>query len=120
MGFVKHQDPTVLAGYSPDGFVGGLGTVEIKCVKETVQLETISGAVCPKAHLSQIQGGMWVTNRNWCDFVSYSPNLPDHLSIFVFKVVRSDAAILFIDRDVRAFLQELDREVEYFKHYGES
>ena len=118
VGFVKHQDPTILAGYSPDGFVGDLGTVEIKCVKETVQLETISNGVCPKAHLAQIQGGMWVTNRKWCDFVSYSPNLPDHLHIFVFKVKRSDADILFIDRDVRAFLQELDREVEYFKNYG--
>jgi len=118
VGFVKHPDPTILAGYSPDGFVGELGTVEIKCVKETVQLETISNCCCPKAHLAQIQGGMWVTNRKWCDFVSYSPDLPDHLSLFVFKVKRSDADILFIDRDVRAFLQELDETLEYFKNWG--
>jgi len=60
---------------------------------------------------------MWVTGRKWCDFVSYSPNLPDHLSVFVFKVKRSDAEILYIDRDVRAFLQELEEELEYFKNY---
>ena len=77
--FVKHEDPKILAGYSPDGFVGDRGTVEIKCVKETVQLETIRDACCPKSHLPQIQGGMWITGRKWCDFVSYSPNLPDHL-----------------------------------------
>ena len=117
VGFVKHIEASVLAGYSPDGFVGVEGTVEIKCVKETVQLETIVNSCCPKAHLAQIQGGMWITGRAWCDFVSYSPNLPDHLSVFVFKVLRSDAEILYIERDVKTFLRELEEELEYFKNW---
>jgi len=117
VGFVKHKDTSILAGYSPDGFVGEHGTVEIKCVKETVQLETIVNACCPKAHLPQIQGGMWITGRKWCDFVSYSPDLPDHLSVFVFTVKRSDADILYIERDVKAFLTELEEELEYFNNY---
>lgn len=113
-GFIKHDE--IKAGCSPDGLIGDDGMIEIKSVKETVQLETIRNKM-PKSHLPQINGCLWITGRKWCDFVSYSPNLPDNLSLYVERIRRSDADILYIERDVRQFLTELEEELEYFKTY---
>ena len=122
IGFVKHKDTSILAGYSPDGFVGKEGTVEIKCVKKKVQLKTIFDGrnkknYCPEEHIVQIQGGMWITDRKWCDFVSYSPDLPDNLCLFISRVHRNDGLILAIERDIKYFLDEVNKEFKKFKKY---
>jgi len=120
VGFVKHKDTSILAGYSPDGFVGEAGTVEIKCVKKKVQLRTIFDSkknYCPEEHINQIQGGMWITGRKWCDFVSYSPDLPDNLSLFISRVYRQDGLILALERDIKYFLNEVNAEFKKFKKY---
>ena len=60
---------------------------------------------------------MWITGRKWCDFISYSPELPDNLSLFISKVYRNDGLILGIERDIKYFLGEVDKEFKKFKKY---
>lgn len=110
VGFIAHSE--IMAGASPDGLVNHDGGVEIKSVIPTVQIETIQRGGYPIEHRAQIQGGLWITGRQWWDFCSYSPAMPEHLRLYVFGVERDQAYIDELDKAVRAFLGELDAMVE--------
>lgn len=106
VGFIRH--PELMAGVSPDGLIDANGAAEIKSVISTVQLETIERSKVPTCHIPQIQGGMWITGREWWDFVSYSPDLPEPLKIFIFRVYRDDKYIQNLESEVIRFLDETD------------
>lgn len=63
-------------GYSPDGLVGDDGIIEIKSRKPRHQLDTILNNTVPTYYMAQIQTGLLVTGREWCDFISYSGGMP--------------------------------------------
>lgn len=106
VGFIKHQ--TLLVGASPDGLIDSDGGMEIKSVKPTVQIDTIERGGCPYEHAAQVQGNLWVTGRVWWDFVSYSPDLPAHLKLHVFRVFRNEEYISNLEAEVMRFLDEAE------------
>lgn len=53
---------------SPDGGVKDEGLVEIKWLKDTNFTEVLSGGVI-EDHLKQIQGQLFASGRQWCDYV---------------------------------------------------
>jgi hypothetical protein len=63
-----------LCGCSPDGLVDD-GLLEIKCPSPQVHVEYLLGAKVPTKYLSQIQGQMFVCEREWCDFLAYFPGM---------------------------------------------
>lgn len=65
--------PTIeYVGFSPDGLVGDDGMLEIKSpALEPRHLRTVESGKCPDDYMPQVQGGLWVTGRKWCDFVSF-------------------------------------------------
>lgn len=64
-------------GYSPDGLVGEDGLIEIKSRIPRLQLEYIASMVdVPSEHVVQVQTGLLVTGRMWCDYVSYCGGMP--------------------------------------------
>lgn len=63
-------------GYSPDGLVGDDGLIEIKSRNQKIQLATILADEVPLANMAQIQCGLLVSGRKWCDYVSYSGGMP--------------------------------------------
>lgn len=105
-----------IAGYSPDGLVEDDGTIEIKDKLPHLQIETILADVVPKEHMPQIQGGLWVSEREWCDFVSYCPKL---LKPFVKRVYRDEEMISKIAKQVSIFNYELDALCEQLKKWSE-
>lgn len=106
MGFAPH--PTIAdTGASPDGLVSEDGLVEIKCPNTATHIETLLGASLPEKYLLQMQWQMACTGRQWCDFVSYDPRLPESMRLHVDRVNRDDAAIHAIEKDVIGFLTEL-------------
>lgn len=109
-GFIDH--PTLKAGCSPDGLVGTDGGAEIKSVIPTVQLNTILAGNYPSEHRAQIQGSLWITGRSWWDFCSYSPDMPEHLRLYVHRVPRDEGYILTLAAEVISFLSDVDRMVE--------
>lgn len=109
-GFILH--PEINAGASPDGLIGEDGGLEIKCPSKATHLSTLQSGVMPTEHTPQVQGAMWITGRKWWDFVSYHPEFPDHLQLFVKRVQRDDDYIRDLEAKVRAFLAEVDAEVE--------
>ena len=105
-GFIRHS--ILKAGGSPDGLIDSDGLIEIKSVIPTVQIETIEKGGYPSGHKAQIQGCLWVSGRDWCDFISYSPDLPENLSLYTHRVVRDDEYIANLEVEIVRFLDELE------------
>src|SRR6185369_16291184 len=99
VGFIKNGS----VGCSPDSIVGDKGMVEIKTKLAHLHLDVLLGDVVPNEHMAQIQGQLWVAEREWCDFVSYCPKLP----LFVKRVHRDEAFIERIAKAVDLFEREL-------------
>lgn len=76
VGFVTNDTWGFTIGYSPDGLVGTDGLIECKSRRQKYQIQTIAEDEVPKDFLIQIQTGLLVTERVWCDFVSYCGGLP--------------------------------------------
>lgn len=107
VGFVPH--PVIKrAGCSPDGFIGEDGLVQFKCPKTATQIAWILAGVVPAEHRPQMCFEMSCTGRQWADFVSYEPNLPDHLQLFIVRMVRDEAELIEIELEVQRFLSEID------------
>ena len=71
-GFITSDKLGFMVGYSPDGLVGDDGIIEIKSAKAKIQVQRMTDGVIPLEHYAQVQTGLWVTGRKWCDFISYS------------------------------------------------
>lgn len=100
------------SGVSPDGLVGTDGGIEIKCpYQSAVHLDTLKNGMPPE-HMAQVQGAMWVTGRQWWDFVSYDPRFPESLQLYVERISRDEIYIGNLEREVIKFLSEVDAEVE--------
>lgn len=95
-------------GVSPDGMVGDSGLVEIKCPKTTTQIETFLNGVMPKSHTAQVQGQLWITGRDWCDFVSFDPRINGESSWFCVRIERDEKYIAELQSKVITFKSELD------------
>lgn len=76
VGFITRVLEGITLGYSPDGLVGDDGVIEIKSRRQKYQVETIITGEVPDDYMLQIQTGLLVSDRKWCDFISYSAGLP--------------------------------------------
>jgi putative phage-type endonuclease len=108
VGFVPH--PTIaMAGCSPDGLIGDDGAVELKCPNTATHIETLLGRPpqVPDKYVKQIQFQLACTGRQWCDFVSYDPRLPERMRLFIRRVERDEHQIKKLEKSVMEFLGEL-------------
>jgi hypothetical protein len=103
VGFVR----TGRAGASPDALVGDRGLLEIKTKLPHLQIELLMSGKMPAAHRKQVQGQLWIAERDWCDFVSYWPGLP----LFVVREHRDEKMIAEISDAVDRFNEDLDAVV---------
>lgn len=111
VGFIDH--PTIaMSGASPDGTVGSSGLVEIKCPNTATHIETLLGGKPDGKYVKQVMWQMACTGRQWCDFVSFDPRLPDDMQLFIQRIPRDDAVIAEIEDAVRGFLADVDATVE--------
>lgn len=110
VGFVPHTAIENF-GASPDGLVGDDGLVEIKCPGTAKHISTLRGASIDGKYITQMQVQMACTGREWCDFVSYDPRLPVEMQLHVRRVERDSQYIDEIEREVIAFLGEVDATI---------
>lgn len=80
MGFITNDRWGFTLGYSPDGLVGTDGQIECKSRSQKYQVRTIIDHVsadCIDPDFAiQVQTGLLVSERKWCDLVSYCGGLP--------------------------------------------
>ena len=110
VGFIKSGRK----GASPDSLIGDQGGLEIKTRLPHLMIELLEKDEVPPEHIAQIQGGMWVAEREWWDFVAYWPKLP----LFVKRVYRDEAYIKTLASAVNQFNEELDALVSRIRSYG--
>lgn len=110
-GFVDHPE-IANAGASPDGLVGLDGLVEIKCPNTSTHIETLLTRAVPKKHLDQMMWQMICTGRQWCDFASYDPRMPDHLQLFIKRIPFDPKYANTLNTEVSKFLEEVDATIE--------
>lgn len=108
VGFICYSEKMI--GCSPDGLVGEDGLIEIKCPKTTTQIETVLSGKMPSIHKPQVQGQLWVTGREWCDFVSFDPRINGSSSYFSQRIYRDEDYITELWKECDAFIYEL-REI---------
>ncbi len=76
IGFMVREEDGWTLGYSPDGLVGDDGLIEIKSRRPKVHLKSIIAAEVPAENMAQIQAGLLVSGRAWCDYVSFCGGMP--------------------------------------------
>lgn len=64
-----------LFGYSTDGLVDNDGLIEIKAPIDSSKILHVIQTGDVSEYMHQMQGGMWITGRKWCDFIMYVPDL---------------------------------------------
>lgn len=112
--FIDH--PTIeMAGASPDGLVEKYGLLEIKCPNSTTHFNYIREDLVPEEYKSQMAWQMACTGREWCDFVSYDPRVPDGLKYFQIRYVPEDGYIQMLESEVIKFLEEVDARYQELK-----
>jgi hypothetical protein len=83
VGFITNDKWGFTLGYSPDGLVGDNGLIECKSRRQKYQVQTlvehVRRATVPDDYIMQIQTGLLVSEREWCDFVSYCGGL--HMAV---------------------------------------
>lgn len=105
--FIDHPSITQF-GCSPDGLVAQDGLIEIKCGNTATHIDWMLDGKPPTKHIPQMQCQMAVTGRQWCDFVSFDPRLPDDLQLFVVRLERDQEYIEAMEAEVQKFLSEVD------------
>lgn len=110
VGFVEH--PRIqMSGASPDGLVGPDGLVEFKCPNTATHLATLLEEAIDARYIKQMQWQLACCQRQWVDWVSYDPRLPESMRLFVRRVKRDDALIAELEKAVVDFLKEIDMKV---------
>ena len=80
VGFVNHPK-IAMAGASPDALVGLFGILEVKCPQTNTMVDTLLSDRVPSKYIPQIQWQLRCCERQWCDFVSFDPRLPQELQL---------------------------------------
>lgn len=110
IGLVDHPDIPMCAA-SPDGLVGDDGMIEVKCPNTATHIDTLLTGNIPEKYNTQMQWQMACAERQWCDFVSFDPRMPEDLRLFVKRVERDDERIDTLAGMIRQFLAELDSKL---------
>lgn len=102
VGLVLRDDAMV--GCSPDRLVGEDGGLELKCPSAAVHVAYMLNTSDALKYNAQIQGALWLTGRQWWDWLSYNPEMPSVLVRFQ----RDETFITTLAGAVNQFVEYLD------------
>lgn len=103
------EDTELNVWYSPDGIVDHDGLIEIKCLQPKNHIETFLSDEAINDYIDQIQTGLWISDRYWCDFVGYNPDFPKHLQMRIIRIFRDEDHIDMIRNRVIELNNMIDK-----------
>jgi putative phage-type endonuclease len=112
VGFVTTRDGRI--GCSPDRLVGKDGLLEVKCPLDTKHVDNLRSGKIDSQYIPQVQGQMLLTDRKWCDWISYHPDMPAS----IVRVERDEEYIAKIVEYLDEFLGEMDEVLEMWEGRG--
>jgi hypothetical protein len=104
----QHHSTMVDFWGSPDGIVGDNGGVEIKCPNTSTHIDTVLNGTVKQEYIYQMTGLLIIYDRDWWDFVSYDPRLPDGISLFRKRYEKNDLPVNEVMEAVQKFILELE------------
>lgn len=114
VGFIIHPE-IEMAGASPDGLIGDNGLIEIKCPNAATHLDALLNKDYNSKYFYQMQWQMACTGRDWCKFVSYSPDFPAGMDLAIIDVPRDQSCIDEMQAEVVQFLNDIDEAINKLK-----
>jgi len=102
VGFVTTDDG--LIGASPDRFVGQWGILELKCPAPNTHIGYLLRRTHSADYWTQIQGQLWICERDWVDIQSYHPGLPT----VIIRVARDEKYIALLAASLSTFVADLE------------
>lgn len=107
VGFCKHD--TLECGVSPDGLVGDVGGLEIKCPTPGTHISYLRANQLPAKYKPQVMGCLWICGeqREWWDFVSYHETMP----ALIVRVYRDEDYIRLLADEVSKAVDTIQSEV---------
>lgn len=112
VGFITRDDGMV--GCSPDGLVGEPGCVEFKCPAPHTHVGYLLKGTLPTQYKPQVQGQLLIAERDWCDFMSYHPDMPP----VRIRVNRDEAYIGKLETAMDKFVTQLLEGREQLRQKG--
>ena len=110
VGFIRNGNK----GASPDSLVGAKGGLEIKTALPHIQIDRLERNRLPPEHVAQVRGNLWLSEREWWDFVSFWPRLP----MLTVRVSRDEKYIKEMSSEIDRYNDELASLVERVKRFG--
>jgi putative phage-type endonuclease len=113
--FVEHNKQV---GISPDGLIGDDGLLEIKCPNTTTQIKRALSNDYSADYKAQSQMQLWVTEREWCDFLSFDPRLDCDAGYLQQRVFRDEEYIEEMKIKVYAFAEKMNELINILTTKG--
>ena len=107
-GFFETSD---FIGASPDGLIGEDGLLEIKCPSYSVMISYLLTGKLPNIYKWQVYGQLFVSERKWCDFVAFHPNLP----LFVLRIERDEKLISELKETLSNSVEKAKERIKIIK-----
>ena len=106
VGFILH--PTIKnCGASPDGLIGERGMLEIKCPNSSTHIEYLLKEEIPLKYQLQMQLQLMCCQREWCEFVSYDPRLPEEMKLWTQTFAYNESMAEMLETEINKFNEEL-------------
>ena len=110
--FIQHSTLSFV-GVSPDGLIGDDGMIEIKCPSAmSKHLEALRNGAHAVEYKWQVQGQLWVAEREWNDAVSYDPRFPEGKRLAIKRVWRDEKMIEQLEAECIAANEEVEQIVK--------
>ena len=113
VGFIEYND---FIGVSPDGLIGDDGLIEIKCPNDSIYFKLLLSNNIKPEYIAQMQMQMYVTERQYCYFVSYNPNFEK--SLYIKKINRDEEMIDKLKKGLERGTQLIKEIKENFRKVG--
>ena len=113
VGFIEYND---FIGVSPDGLIGNDGLIEIKCPNDNIYFKLLLSNNIKPEYIAQMQMQMYVTDRQYCYFVSYNPNFEK--SLYIKKINRDEEMIEKLKKGLERGTQLIKEIKKNFRKVG--
>lgn len=107
VGFVFYNEDRRI-GCSPDGLIDPNGGFESKNAEPAVQITRHEDGWSKADHFQQVQGGLWICEREWWDLQSYSRGIAP----IVIRFYRDESFINTLRIRLLEFIDEFDEFVD--------
>lgn len=116
VGFITPDENTKYhewIGISPDGLTPDDGMIEIKCPLMKTHMEYIEAGKLPSEYRHQVQGQLFVTGFNYCDFISFVEGMKP----FIVRVWPDGELFKEFETRLDKLIEQVKEKIEKYNQY---